>query len=401
MFKKGLIILLCLLIVLCTGCSSNNSHDVKGEVVKAESLKGEFVLYNCTIIDGTGAEPIKNGTILINNGKISKVYKDKNINDLQVKNKINLNGRYVLPGFINAHVHDSYNEKQLQKWLKSGITTVRDLAPRINDFIEKRDGFNKNNANSRIVSATPIITAAGGYGGAYVDSPESAKKLTLSYIDKGVDVVKIAIEDDCEAQRWTMLTLDEIKSITEIAHSKNIKVAAHVTHAGNLQSAIDGKVDDLVHMVVDSLDDNIINKIVKENIYWIPTLELWHGVDKAYPVDYEDCALQNLSKFYKKGGKIALGTDFGGFRSHFDDEFPITEIRLMKKAGMSNMDIILAGTKNAAHVCDKENEIGTLEEGKNADILVVDGNPLDNIESLQKTYIVVHNGIGIMISKAK
>jgi imidazolonepropionase-like amidohydrolase len=185
---------------------------------------------------------------------------------------------------------------------------------------------------------------------------------------------------------WNVLSTEEIGAIVNTAHNKNRKVSVHITHERNLVPAIAAGVNDINHMVVEPLDDTTINEIIQKNIYWIPTLELWHGVKM------ETIAIENLAKFYEAGGKIALGTDFGGYITKFDSGFPITEVLLMKKAGMTNMDIIISGTKNAAYVCGLDKEIGTLEEGKWADITVVKGDPLENLKVLENPVLVVHRG---------
>lgn len=89
---------------------------------------------------------------------------------------------------------------------------------------------------------------------------------------------------------------------------------------------------------------------------------------------------------------MALGTDFAGYICDFELGMPMTEIGLMQQAGMMPMQIIVAATKHAAHVCNREQEFGTLEPGKIADIIVVDGNPLENLDVLQNVGIVIHNG---------
>lgn len=96
--------------------------------------------------------------------------------------------------------------------------------------------------------------------------------------------------------------------------------------------------------------------------------------------------------FYQEGGKIALGTDFAGYFTEFDTGFPITEVTMMKEAGMSNMDIIIAGTKNAAEACDMSEDLGTIEVGKSADLLIVNGDPLKELEALRNTWMVIYNG---------
>lgn len=371
---------------LCV-CSNKNPNSDSLNIGTVEEL---LVLKNANLIDGTGEQAKANTCILIEDGKFKAIGMQNKIEIPVEATVVDLKGATVLPGFINAHVHQAYDVENLQNWLKAGVTTVRSESPGLEDnFIEKRDELNKNLNYSFIVSATPILKVKGGYGygDAVVSSPEDAENKVLKYIENGVDVIKISVEDNLPpGQVRELLPEEYIKSIVDAAHSKNIKVSVHVSRVKNLKVAIDAGVDDFAHMVVDKIDAATIDEIIKKNIYFVPTLELWNGVG------WGDMAVSNLSEFYKAGGKIALGTDFAGYTMTFDKGFPITEVSLMKDAGMSNMDIIIAATKNASIVCGMDKEIGTVEEGKKADLLIVEGNPLEDINVLSKTKMVIHNG---------
>lgn len=389
-------ILLCSCAENATKNSSLSAKQQKSpETSAAEDYQEPMILTDCSIIDGTGLPMIEDGVIIISNGKIESIGKAENVQLPKDGNVIGLKGRAVLPGFFNAHVHRAYNEENLKNWLKGGVTTVRDLAPiGVSDFLAKRDKLNKNRNLARIVSATPIISPPGGYySGIYVDSPEAAGNKTLEFIENGVDIIKLSIEDDCQGRTWPMLTLEVTRAIVDKAHSKNKKVSAHITHARNLRQAIDAGIDDIAHMVVEPLDTETVEGLVEKGIYWVPTLELWKNVSIKHSLDFDIIAVKNLSRFYKAGGKIALGTDFAGYYGEFDKGFPMTEALLMKEAGMTNMDIIVAATKNAAHVCDAEDRLGTLEAGKIADIVVVDGNPLKDLEVLKEPAMVIRDGV--------
>ena len=133
--------------------------------------------------------------------------------------------------------------------------------------------------------------------------------------------------------------------------------------------------------------------MIEDNVYWEPTLELWRCVRNLHQVKWDAQALDNLQRFSQAGGKVALGTDYGGYRCDFDLGMPMSEIDLMLQAGMTPMQIIIAATKNAAYVCNLEEQIGTLEPGKIADILIVAGNPLVDIQALNDVQMVVHNGV--------
>ena len=133
--------------------------------------------------------------------------------------------------------------------------------------------------------------------------------------------------------------------------------------------------------------------MIEDDVYWEPTLELWQCVGNLhYRMIEHFQTIENLRNFSKAGGKVALGTDYSGYRCNFDLGMPMTEIDLMLQADMTPMQIIVAATKNGAHVCNLEEQIGTLEPGKIADILIVAGNPLEDTQALTDVQMVVHNG---------
>jgi imidazolonepropionase-like amidohydrolase len=358
---------------------------------------GTLALTNCRMIDGTGAGPAENAVVLIQAGKVTAAGPAASVTVPAGAQTIDLQGATVLPGFVNAHVHRAYDEQQLQAWLAAGVTAVRDEAPMIGgDFLTERDRLNRDTANATIISATPILTVPGGYGTASFTSAGEASGKVKDYIGRGADIVKFSIEDDLQGRTWTLPTLDEVKAIVDAAHEGHRKASVHITHVRNLNWAVEAGVDDIAHMVVEPLSDETAAKIAQKGICWVPTLELWKGVSEMYALNWLDIAVENLSAFYKAGGKVALGTDFAGYTCSFDKGFPITEVQLMQRAGMTNMDIIVAGTKNAAYVCGRDDAIGTVEAGKDADLLIVNGDPLADLNALLDVRMVVHKGVVVV-----
>ena len=377
MYKRIPLLLLILLFVSLCGCgevSTSSNQPVNESGVK-------IALLNCRVIDCTDAEPTDGMTIFIKNGLIEKIVKTEGNAVPEEYQQIDVCGCTVMPGIINTHVHCGFTPSILYNWLTHGVTTVRELATiESQDAVGMRDENNKSPDHSRIVIATPIITKKeGGYippFDAGIDSPEQAAKKTEQLLKKDYDVVKIAIEDSLQLKTWNMLTTEEVKRITDMAHASNMWVATHISHTRNLPIAIDGGVDELSHMTVEPLTADLVNKIVATGMYWVPTLELWNEISQTYSIEWDQTAIQNLSMFYKAGGKIALGTDFGGYFTPFEQDMPLKEMNLMKAAGMTNMDILMAATKNASVVCRMQDSIGTLEPGKIADIIVINGDPL-------------------------
>ncbi|MFC1726446.1 amidohydrolase family protein [candidate division KSB1 bacterium] len=375
-----------------------NDSGVSSQQKSTQSLaKGTFVLINGYLIDGTGSNPVSNGMIIVKDGIITFAGEYDSLSIPENAVKYDLSGSTMLPGFINAHVHRGYSKYNLKVWAREGVTTVRDLAadPR-EDLFGFRNEILRDLNCARLVAAGPMITVPGGYPKIpfgsptlyYVSSPEDAYRKAMHLLKSGADILKIAIES---GQGFNLeiptLTLEEAKAVVKAAHENGTMVSAHVTASKDLETALNAGVDDIAHMVYDSLPESLINRMTENNIYWIPTLELW----QATPAPFET-VIDNLRRFAAAGGKAALGTDYAGYNSTFDLGMPIREIGWMQEAGMSNMQIIVSATKNAAYVCNLKNEIGTLEAGKVADILIVNRNPLKNINHLKNVRMVIHGG---------
>ena len=224
-----------------------------------------------------------------------------------------------------------------------------------------------------------------------VNTDNDARRKIEWLLDNGVDMIKVALESGAIFQREIPVLSEETTNlIVRIAHGRGTLVSAHVTSVGDLRLALRSDVDDLAHMVADRpVPDSLITRIVKEDIYWVPTLELWNGTNNAHRTN----AIENLRRFAQAGGKVALGTDYAGYVIEFELGMPFLEIELMQEAGMTPMEIITAATKNAACVCNLDRDLGTVEKGKIADLLVIRGNPLENLSALRNVILVVHNGV--------
>jgi len=149
-------------------------------------------------------------------------------------------------------------------------------------------------------------------------------------------------------------------------------------------------VDDAAHMPWDTIPEALFQQIIDEDIYVVPTLTVFEAYGALAGSSH------NLGIFLEAGGKVALGNDYtripqNGF-DHFDLGMPMHEITRMSEAGATPMQIIVAATLNAAHVCGLEDELGTLEADKIADVLVVNGDPLADLQALTDVQLVIHDG---------
>jgi imidazolonepropionase-like amidohydrolase len=383
-------------LILAGGCSTlvEETANLMAGTQPSTPVSASLALINGTLIDGTGSDPVSEAVVVIAGERIVAAGIRAQVLIPAGTPTIDVQGATILPGFINAHVHQADNKDSLEAWAQSGVTTVRDLGHTGSaaDLFAFRAEVLADPRYARLVAAGPMVTASGGYGRRFVTSPEHARQTVTTLLDDGADLIKIGIEDNLQGRRWSMLSAEEIKAMVDTAHARNIRVAAHISRSKHLELALEAEVDDVAHMVVDDLSDDLIARMIKDKMYWEPTLELWQCVSTLHDLNWDVQALDNLRRFSQAGGKVVLGTDYAGYRCDFDLGMPLTEINLMHQAGMTPLEIIVAATKHAAYVCNLEDEIGTIEPGKIADIVVIDGNPLEDIQALTAVRLVIHNG---------
>jgi imidazolonepropionase-like amidohydrolase len=355
--------------------------------------KDVLVLVNGTLIDGTGADPIPNAVLLIQGERILAVGSKEAIKIPRGANVIDLGGATILPGFINAHVHFAFDEKNLKAWAYGGVTTVRDEAivsssGELDKFMKQRDESNWNPQHARLISAGYMMTVPNGYGDLFVTSPDEARQKVFEELDAGVDLIKISMEDGYAGRSGLpKLTDEEIAAIVSAAHERGALVSGHITQAEYLEALVKAGVDDIAHVSYEGVADEVWQEMVNKDIYLVPTFTVFRN----YGAPVSTCVL-NLKNFLSQGGQVALGNDYGGGPGDFELGIPMYELEQMSRAGMTPMQIITAGTQNAAIVSGIEDQVGTLETGKFADVLVVAGNPLKDLQNLTDIRMVIHNG---------
>jgi imidazolonepropionase-like amidohydrolase len=357
-----------------------------------------LVLTGGTLIDGTGAPPLLDAALVVLRDRIIEVGRAGEVEVPSSATVIDLRGATILPGVINAHVHSGYRTSSLREWAYQGVTTVRDLCGPAQYALV--DTLNLNPELARVVAAGPFITVPNGYpivpwgvtNAVPVIGPEQARAATNQLIDQGADVIKIAIESGGDFGRpIPTLSLQEAVAVVEAAHARGIPVSAHVTTSPDLPRALDAGVDDIAHMVVDYPSSQLLARVVRQGIVWVPTLELWRVVGYGH----QPRAVENLRRFVQAGGTVALGTDFDGYDAPFQLGMPIIEMELMQQAGMSPMQIIVAATRNAALVSNRLGDLGTVEAGKIADLIAVRGDPLQDIHAMADVHLVLRSGVVI------
>lgn len=360
----------------------------------SDTTQESIVLLGGTLIDGNGEDPVRDAAVMIQGERI--VYAGPR-GEVEIPNQaqiISTAGMTILPGFINAHVHYTTEPTRLRTWAYEGVTTLRDLGMTLEGFYWIKDYLSEHPEPTlaRLLCSGPIVDVPGGrpHGnyGILIISPEDARDKTNYLLDAGVDQIKVYLEDgSIMNESWDVISLEELQAIVDVAHSRGAIVTAHVQESYLVERALDGGVDDIAHSQLDELVPYpVIDRMIAEDVYLVPTLEI-------YQVPYmRQMAMNNLGRLIERGVKIALGTDFD-IQYGLELGMPSEEIRLMFQSGMTPMQIIIAATKHGAHICNMEDEIGTLEAGKIADILVVNGDPLVDLNVLKHNVMMVfHNG---------
>jgi imidazolonepropionase-like amidohydrolase len=221
------------------------------------------------------------------------------------------------------------------------------------------------------------------------------RSLVREYAGRGVDVVKTSLEDDLQGRTWTVPSHAEVDALVQEAHALGRRVSVHLSHARMVGWAVEAGADDLAHMAVEPVEEAVLSRAASRGVVWVPTLELWRCVDARHGLRWAPVAQDNLARFHRAGGAVALGTDFAGYTCDFDRGLPLTELLAMQQAGLSAMDVLVAATRNAARACGREADLGTVAAGKRADLLVVRADPLRDLHALSEPLLVLHNGVVI------
>ncbi len=358
----------------------------------------KLALINGTLIDGTGAAAVRNAVLAIGtNGKIVAVGRRGDGPIPAETTVIDVAGATILPGFINAHVHDAYSAANLQAWAAAGVTTVRDEAinapgVRLAELIALRNTGWSQPRYASLISAGWMITAPGGYGRLAVATAEEARQRVAEEIDAGVDLIKVAVEDGIAGRTdLPVLSTEALTAAVTTAHERGKRVSAHITDARFLQTVVTAGVDDAAHVTWDPAPDALFWEMISRRIAMVPTLTVFDAYNALAG------AQANVRRFVALGGEVALGSDYTDIPQnnfpHFELGMPMHEIECLAGAGMTAMQIIVAATRNAARVCGLGADLGTLEAGKTADVLVVNGDPLTNLAVLANPRLVIHLGV--------
>lgn len=401
------------------------------------------------LIDGRGESSISNAVVLVQAGKISAVG-----SGLQVPAEakvIDLGDSTLLPGFIDVHTHllsemdgtnvmhqdfemlrivasQSTAERALlgaklgREDLEAGITTVRDLGNSgVNGDVALRRAINQGwLPGPRIIAATRALAAPGGQFGdltpeaqkiidqeyVVIDGAQSARQAVRQALYDGANVIKVIVNGSP-----ANVTLEEMKAIVEEAHTDGVKVAAHAIGDKATRIAAEAGADSIEHAYI--VPDDVLKMMAEKHIFLVPTdgtLKTFEAMEfgTRTPTPEERAQVEKglsryiqgnisrLQRAIKAGVPIAYGSDmYLSMPNLTRGQASLKTFDAYTEAGMTPMQIIKAATSSAAQLLGIPMQIGTLESGKQADIIAVPGDPLQDVSALQRVRFVMKQGVVI------
>ncbi|MDK2883018.1 MAG: hypothetical protein PWP58_1354 [Bacillota bacterium] len=388
----------------------------------------QLVLRAAQLVDGTGRQPLADATLVIEDGAI-KAVGGREVAYAPDAKVLELPGCTILPGFIDAHVHltmppvgDSFKvimsesdattalraAVHAKKTLESGVTTVRDMGGKNYIDLALRDAIAGGMIpGPRMLASGRPVVMTGGHGwpmAREADGPDEVRKAVREQLKAGADVIKLmatgGVMTPGVEPGSPQLTLEELKAGVEEAGKAGRRTASHAQGTTGIKNAVLAGITSIEHGIF--LTDEVIELMLERGTYLVPTLVAPYWIVKkgraAGIPDYavkksEDVIEAHLASFRKAlaaGVKIAFGTDAGTpFNEHGANTF---ELELMVENGMSPMQALEAGTRVSAELLGIADKVGTLEPGKLADVVVVAGNPLDDIKAVREVRLVIKEG---------
>ncbi|WP_069129937.1 metal-dependent hydrolase family protein [Rhodohalobacter halophilus] len=393
------------------------------------------------LFDGTGEEMRSNVTIIVDGDRIVEV-QDGFLRPDSESSLIDLSNRTVLPGLIDLHVHlenetgpsryldrftknpeDVAFESSLyaKRTLMAGFTTVRDLGGSgVNTSL--RDAIRAGYVEGpRVISVGKSLATTGGHADptnsfkrdlmgspgpelGVVNGEVEAREAVRQNYKLGVDHIKITatggVLSVAKSGQNPQFMNDELQAIVETARDYEMHVAAHAHGKEGMLRAVKAGVHTIEHGTY--MDEEVIQAMVDHGTYYVPTITAGKFVAEKAEVDgyYPPLVvpkareigplIQNtFAEAYRYGVKIAFGTDAGVFH-HGDNA---QEFGYMVEVGMPEAEALLSATQTASAVLGLEDQIGSVEAGKLADIIAVDGNPLRDISTLENVRFVMKEGV--------
>ena len=390
------------------------------------------ILTNATLIDCVQPAPAKNATVVIEGGRIAEILthgRQPTTGDAMI---VDLEGAYLLPGLWDVHIHPDYlslteapladqvtifGHRLMSALTESGIVGCRCAGTHsFMDVAWKRAFDSGQYVGPRVYACGHFLTTTGGHflttGHALqCDGPFGFVKAIREQMKNGVDHIKLNLSGGIMGAAWdrhwhSFLLEDELKAAFAICRQREFKVMAHATNPDAVKNAIRLGAHSIEHGYI--MDDECIELMLKHDVWYVPTLAISHLTPNQAGNEWErayieqrklphplccraDAASDVHAGWFRKalhaGVKMALGSDIRPLK-----DAALLEMGLWVKDGATPWQTLIAATKNAAAVCGVAADLGTVEVGKLADLIVVAANPLEDINNVRRLLLVLKEG---------
>lgn len=372
-----------------------------------------------TLVDGTGKEPVANAVIIIEGDKIKEVGQAGKVRIPKEAQKIDASGKWILPGFIDCHIHltsetsdlEYYRDsnslatlralKLMNMYLRCGVTAVRDVGSHVEAMQAlvraQRNGYIDS---IRVYPCGDLLTITGGHGygmhgSMAVDGPWEWRKAVRQMYAAGFKHIKISPQ----------FTLEEARAAVEEAKMLGLRITAHGGGFSDTMPptmtkvAIQAGVECIEHL--NEMDDEALDLMAERGVFNVPTLMTYYASYQRddinrFLVEKRGWSMAMHETLFKKAYQrkivMGIGTDANGEYREMYPGIYFDEMRYFLRLGMSPMEIIICATKNGARILGLEDELGTVEAGKAADLQVLKGDPLQSFDNLGSPEIVILRG---------
>ena len=397
-----------------------------------------IALRNAFLIDGNGADPAPNATVVISDGTIREVTPDDKGTKAPTGRMIDLKGKTLMPGLIDAHVHPNMfdlemerlvallpavyvhrTSKNLEMDIDLGFTTLRDAAVLDLGFRAAIDqGLIRG--PRLLLSISHLMQSGGGdaqeprpqnrlgVSPEVCDGPDEVRRAARKALGRGADQIKVMADGEVVAQsksdrarpgQWKF-TVDELRAAVETAEAAGTYVMAHAYSSRAIQNCLAAGVRSIEHGNL--MDAETAEMMAEKGAYYVPTLTVYDVLAKEGRGGLDGYTLEKLETVrhkgqralelaYRAGVKIGSGSDIVG---------PFQELKgrelALKAEVMTPMEAIVSATRTNAELIGMSDRLGTLEPGKLADLIVVDGNPLEDLTlfeyGLERVVLVMREG---------
>lgn len=391
------------------------------------------ILRAARLIDGNGGPAAEQAAVLLENDTIRQIGTHETVHAPEgaAVRELDYGDASILPGLVDSHVHligigdgragdelvtlpdevlTVQAAQNVRRHLFSGVTTVRDCGAKNRTTFLLRDAVDMGILPSPrlVLSGRPVAIIGGhlSYFGIQATGPDECRAAVRQLIKEGADFIKITATGGSTRTSHPLrpsFNVDELSAICEEAHKFGIHAAAHCASSEGMANSLEAGIDTIIHGVHKEADGSdvyrpeIAERIAEQGVFVNPTLgggvtriRMLESLDTLSPSQQADLdsmrqgseiRMDNVARMMDAGVVMAAGSDTAwGFYQMGDFQ---TEIEAHAMAGMSNMQAIVSATRDAAASCWIDDQVGTLEVGKQADVLVVSGNPADDLSALR------------------